>query len=64
MVTITPVVTAGAGTVPVLEISVMSRAESYRPAVKLWSWKPPEPAGQWKEKYDSSIFVKSRAAIN
>ena len=64
MVTITPVVTAGAGTVPVLEISVMSRAESYRPAVKLWSWKPPEPAGQWKEKYDSSIFVKSRAAVN
>jgi hypothetical protein len=64
IITISPEVTAPAGTVPVLEISVLSRAEAWRPAVKLWSWKPAEAPAQWKQKYESSIFVKSRAAVN
>ncbi len=64
LISISPSVIPGEVTTPALEISVMSRAESYRPAVKLWSWKPAVPPAQWKEKYDSSIFVKSRASVN
>jgi hypothetical protein len=49
--------------VPQLEIHVLTRAEVWRPAVKLWSWKPPQPHGSWLPKYDASLFVKSRVAV-
>lgn len=60
---ITPVAIPGAKIPPRLEITVLTRRESHTPAVKLWSWKPPEPPGQWKAHYDTSIFIKSRSTI-
>lgn len=60
---ITPVVGGAAKEPPQLSISILTRAESYRPSVKLWSWKPPEAPGQWLPRYEASVFVKSRAAV-
>ena len=48
---------------PQLEVHILTRREAYAPAVKLWSWKPAEAPAQWKPKYDTSVFVKSRAAM-
>ncbi len=62
-VRITPAVTPGAKVPPQLEVTILTRREAYAPAVKLWSWKPPEPAGQWKPHYDTSLFIKSRSTI-
>jgi hypothetical protein len=61
LITITPVPSGSAA--PQLEINILTRAEVWRPAVKLWSWKPPESGGQWKPKYEASVFVKSRVAV-
>ncbi len=63
LITITPVVDARAKEQAVLEINILTRAETWRPAVRLWNWKPPEAAGKWLPKYDSSVFVRSRVAV-
>jgi len=63
LITIIPVAGGTPAAPPLLSISILTRAESYRPSVKLWSWKPPEPAGKWLPKYEVSVFVKSRAAV-
>jgi len=62
-ISITPVPEARSAEVPQLEISILTRAEVWRPAVKLWSWKPPQPNGQWLPKYEASVFVKSRVTV-
>jgi hypothetical protein len=63
LLTITPVPDARAANASQLEIHILTRAETWRPAVKLWSWKPPQPNGQWLPKYEASVFVKSRVAV-
>jgi hypothetical protein len=63
LISITPVADLTAKVPPQLEIAILTRRESYARIEKLWSWKPPEPPAQWKPKYDTSVFVKSRAAM-
>lgn len=62
VVTITPVNLTSGSQAPDLEVSIVTRPETYRPSIKLWSWKPSHPAAQWQAKYDASFFVKSRAS--
>lgn len=63
LLTITPVVKAGLKEPPALSVTILTRTENYRPSTKLWSWSPPEPAGQWLPKYEASVFVKSRSMV-
>jgi hypothetical protein len=60
LIRIAPAAEVSAKVPPLLEISIVTRAETYRPPVKLWTWKPREPVGQWQPKYEASVFVKSR----
>lgn len=62
LITITPVAATAAKLPPALDVSIVTRAENYRPSVKLWSWKPPESEGKWLPKYEASFFLKSRAS--
>ena len=63
LLTITPVAAGTPESPAQLSITVLTRTESYRTSTKLWTWKPPEPAGKWLPKYEASIFVKSRTSI-
>ncbi len=63
LLTITPVAAGTPERPAQLSITVLTRTESYRTSTKLWTWKPPEPAGKWLPKYEASIFVKSRTSI-
>ncbi len=63
LITITPVPAATPGRPAQLTISILTRTEAYRPSSRLWTWKPPEAGGKWLPKYDVSVFVKSRTAI-
>lgn len=60
---ITPVADLTAKNPPQLKITILTRRDATAPAVKLWSWKPAEPPAQWKPKYDTSVFVKSKSAL-
>jgi hypothetical protein len=63
LISITPVADLAAKVPPQLEVTILTRREAYTQSVKLWSWKPPEAPAQWKAKYDTSVFIKSRAAM-
>lgn len=60
---ITPTVHPGAANPPQLQITILTRRDANAPAVKLWSWQPPEPSAQWKPQYDTSLFIKSRSTV-
>jgi len=60
---ITPTLTPGAKIPPQLAVTILTRRESYTPAVKLWSWKPPETPDKWKPQYATSVFIKSRSTV-
>ncbi len=64
LISITPVPLSNQADPASLDVSIITRAENYRPSVKLWSWKPPEPAGKWLAKYEASFFLKSRATAH
>lgn len=59
-VAIQPEVLAGASDVR-LQVAVLTRQG--KAAKELWKWSPSEPAGQWKPRYDTTIFVKSAAVV-
>lgn len=63
LLSITPVADLAAKNPPQLEVTVLTRREAYTQPVKLWSWKPAEAPAQWKAKYDTSVFVKSRSTL-
>lgn len=63
LLSITPVADLKSKNPPQLEVHILTRREAYAKPVKLWSWKPAEAPAQWKPKYDTSVFVKSRAAM-
>ena len=63
LITITPVPSGTPERPAKLNITILTRTESYRPSTKLWTWKPPEADGKWLTKYEASVFVKSRTSI-
>lgn len=47
--------------VPSLQIAVLAKNGSASRV--LWKWSPPDPPAQWKPRYDTSIFIRSSAAV-